>query len=222
MNRSIALGVAGFAVALVLFASPPAALATVRVPALIGNHMMLQRGRPVRLWGTAAPGESIRATLAGGKAATRADAGGQWGAHASRGLSGRSLRAEHRGLERAHLLGRLVGRGLGGLGSVQHGIHIGPVQGRRPGGGGRLSRAASVHRGQGDSGSAQGRCEWRVASLRRGHRQGLLCRGLSILGRNFIAPWAFQWVSSIPRGAARLQRPGRRARLCWRTLRSNQ
>jgi sialate O-acetylesterase len=78
MNRSIALGVAGFAVALVLFASPPAALATVRVPALIGNHMMLQRGRPVRLWGTAAPGESIRATLAGGKAATRADAGGQW------------------------------------------------------------------------------------------------------------------------------------------------
>ncbi|HJX65015.1 MAG TPA: sialate O-acetylesterase [Polyangia bacterium] len=40
--------------------------------------MMLQRGRPVRLWGTAAPGESIRATLAGGKAATQANGGGQW------------------------------------------------------------------------------------------------------------------------------------------------
>jgi sialate O-acetylesterase len=78
MNRSIRLCAAGFAAALVLFASPPAALAAVRTAALIGNHMMVQRGRPVHLWGTATPGESIRATLVGGKAATRADAGGQW------------------------------------------------------------------------------------------------------------------------------------------------
>jgi sialate O-acetylesterase len=40
--------------------------------------MMVQRGRAVHLWGTAAPGESIRAALAGGKVATQADAGGQW------------------------------------------------------------------------------------------------------------------------------------------------
>ena len=77
MNRSIAL-CAGIGVALVLVANPPAALATVRVAVLIGDHMMVQRDRPVRLWGTAAPGESVRATLAGGKAATQADAGGHW------------------------------------------------------------------------------------------------------------------------------------------------
>ena len=76
MNRSIAVCAAAAAVGLV--ATPSAAFATVRVAALIGDHMMVQRGRPVHLWGAAAPGESVRAALAGGKAATRADAGGNW------------------------------------------------------------------------------------------------------------------------------------------------
>ena len=77
MKRSIALCATGVA-AVVMVANSPAAFATVRVGALIGDHMMVQRGRPVRLWGTAAPGESVRAVLAGGKAATQADAGGRW------------------------------------------------------------------------------------------------------------------------------------------------
>jgi len=71
MNRAIALCATGVA-ALVLVVAAPEAFATVRVPALIGDHMMVQRGRPVRLWGTAAPGESVRAALAGGKATTQA------------------------------------------------------------------------------------------------------------------------------------------------------
>jgi sialate O-acetylesterase len=74
MNRAISL----CATAAALVVAAPAALATVRVPALIGDHMMVQRGRPVHLWGTAAPGESVRAALAGGKAATQADASGHW------------------------------------------------------------------------------------------------------------------------------------------------
>ena len=78
MNRSNPLCAMGIVVALVLVASPPAAFAAVRVAALIGNHMMVQRDRPVRLWGTAAPGESVRAALAGGKAATQTDASGHW------------------------------------------------------------------------------------------------------------------------------------------------
>src|ERR1700690_1462590 len=78
MNRSNPLCAMGIVVALVLVASPTAAFATVGVAALIGNHMMVQRDRPVRLWGTGAPGESVRAALAGGKAATQTDASGHW------------------------------------------------------------------------------------------------------------------------------------------------
>jgi len=75
MNRSNPLCAMGIGAALVLVANPPAAFATVRVATLIGSHMMVQRNRPIRLWGTAAPGESVRATLAGGKAAKQADVG---------------------------------------------------------------------------------------------------------------------------------------------------
>jgi len=35
----------------------------VRVSALVGDHMVVQQNRPIRLTGTAAPGEAIRATL---------------------------------------------------------------------------------------------------------------------------------------------------------------
>ena len=78
MNRWVGLCATGVAVALVVAAQSPAAFATVRVAAPIGDHMIVQRGRPVRLWGTAAPGESVHAALAGGKAGTQADASGRW------------------------------------------------------------------------------------------------------------------------------------------------
>ena len=58
------------------------AQAAVAVSALIGDHMVVQQGRPVRLSGTDRPGQAIRATLAGGPAATTAvtttDARGRW------------------------------------------------------------------------------------------------------------------------------------------------
>ena len=61
-----------------LFGTPMAA-AAVRVPALIGDHMVVQQGRPVRLWGTADPRESVRASFAGAKGAVvEADASGKW------------------------------------------------------------------------------------------------------------------------------------------------
>jgi hypothetical protein len=37
--------------------------ATVRLPALVGSHMVLQRGRPVPVWGWAAPGEKVSITF---------------------------------------------------------------------------------------------------------------------------------------------------------------
>ncbi len=40
-----------------------AAFAEPRLPGLIGDHMVLQQGRPAAIWGTAAPGEPIEVTL---------------------------------------------------------------------------------------------------------------------------------------------------------------
>ena len=55
------------------------AQATVRLPALVGSHMVLQRDRLLRLWGWAAPGEAVRLTFRGhAYAASMPDANGRW------------------------------------------------------------------------------------------------------------------------------------------------
>ncbi len=64
-----------FGVAVVALAGPFAS-AEVRVPALIGDNMVLQQGGPARLWGWADPGEAVRASLAGFHAETVASADG--------------------------------------------------------------------------------------------------------------------------------------------------
>ena len=66
--------VAAFGVA----AAPAVARAEVKVDGWIGDHMVVQRDRPVRLGGTAAPGEAVTATVAAAKASTKADANGRW------------------------------------------------------------------------------------------------------------------------------------------------
>ena len=66
---------------------PAAATADVKPHPLFSDHMVLQRGVPVPVWGTAAPGEAVQVTLtaaAGGAAPqgiagrTTADAAGNW------------------------------------------------------------------------------------------------------------------------------------------------
>jgi sialate O-acetylesterase len=52
--------------------------AEVRVAALIGNHMVIQRGKPVRLWGTADAGEPVQAALGDARASTESDPSGHW------------------------------------------------------------------------------------------------------------------------------------------------
>ncbi|MBN2574304.1 MAG: hypothetical protein JXP73_07045 [Deltaproteobacteria bacterium] len=63
--------------------APSAARGEVRVSPPVGEHMVFQQGKPVRLVGTASPGEAIRASLAGGRgpaatATTKADENGRW------------------------------------------------------------------------------------------------------------------------------------------------
>jgi sialate O-acetylesterase len=83
MSRAVVIGIVMFAAG--------AARSEIRVPATVGDHMVVQQGHPVRLVGTAAPGEAIRVSLgADGLAAgvptsvdttsatSKADAAGRW------------------------------------------------------------------------------------------------------------------------------------------------
>ncbi len=54
------------------------ALADVRLPAIISNHMVLQAGKPVLVWGWANSAEEIRVSIAGQQQSTTADSAGQW------------------------------------------------------------------------------------------------------------------------------------------------
>lgn len=56
----------------------PLARAEIKLPRLLGDHMVLQRDTPIRLWGWADPGETVTVALAKDTAKTVADARGQW------------------------------------------------------------------------------------------------------------------------------------------------
>lgn len=50
----------------------------VKLPALISDHMVLQAGMPVRIWGKADPGEAVRVAFQGQTVATKAAENGRW------------------------------------------------------------------------------------------------------------------------------------------------
>jgi sialate O-acetylesterase len=52
--------------------------AEVKLPALISDHMLIQQGVPVHVWGKAAPDEPVTVTFRSSKAVTKADGGGRW------------------------------------------------------------------------------------------------------------------------------------------------
>ncbi len=54
------------------------ATAAVRLPAVIGDNMVLQRGQPVPIWGWAGKGEEVTVAVAGQSLATKADDQGYW------------------------------------------------------------------------------------------------------------------------------------------------
>ena len=57
---------------------PVAAAAEVRLPNAISDHAVLQRGRPIHLWGWATPGAHLTATFHGQTVAAIADSIGEW------------------------------------------------------------------------------------------------------------------------------------------------
>ena len=64
--------------ALMLASSVPAARAAVTPNSLFVDHAVLQQGRPVPVWGTADPGESVTVDIAGQTVATKAGKDGKW------------------------------------------------------------------------------------------------------------------------------------------------
>lgn len=66
------------AVILTQFAAIETLSAAPRLPNIFGDHMVLQRDKPVRVWGWANPGEKIEVRFAEQTKATVADAQGKW------------------------------------------------------------------------------------------------------------------------------------------------
>src|SRR5260221_588605 len=74
MNRLFLSALAALALPLLA----PFARADVKLPSVIGDHMVLQRDKPLPIWGWADAGEGVTVELAGKKASAKADAKGNW------------------------------------------------------------------------------------------------------------------------------------------------
>ncbi|HBL47847.1 MAG TPA: 9-O-acetylesterase, partial [Planctomycetaceae bacterium] len=62
----------------VLFCFAAQLQAEVRLPHIFGDHMVLQRGQPVPIWGWADPGNEVSVKLGTSIASTVANASGEW------------------------------------------------------------------------------------------------------------------------------------------------
>ena len=49
-----------------------------KLAALFSDHLVLQSGKPVPVWGWAAPGEEVTVTIAGQSKSAKAGADGKW------------------------------------------------------------------------------------------------------------------------------------------------
>src|SRR5512133_1984500 len=64
------------------------AAAAVTLPYLIASHMVVQRGLPFHVWGTAEPGEAVAVEFRGASARSAADALGRWSVNLPPGGAG--------------------------------------------------------------------------------------------------------------------------------------
>src|SRR5437016_2384906 len=68
----------GWLVTLACAGLAPAARADVKLPAVLSDHMVLQRDMRVPIWGTAAPGEKVTVKFRAQEKSTEADKSGKW------------------------------------------------------------------------------------------------------------------------------------------------
>src|SRR5579863_480005 len=70
------------------FAFSARSLADTTLPALLADHMVLQRGLPVHVWGMAAPHEAVSVAFRGETKSATADDDGRWSVYLSSGEAG--------------------------------------------------------------------------------------------------------------------------------------
>ncbi|MBZ5594135.1 MAG: sialate O-acetylesterase [Acidobacteriia bacterium] len=85
------------------------ARADVTLPAVLADHMMIQRGFPVHVWGKAAEGESVSVTFRGNTRSTTADSIGLWSVYLPPGEAGGPFELNIKGNNRITLKDVLVG-----------------------------------------------------------------------------------------------------------------
>ena len=67
-----------FAIVLWMLLGLSSVRADVKLPAILGDHAVLQQGQRLPIWGQADPGEEVTLSLAGQEVSTTADSSGQW------------------------------------------------------------------------------------------------------------------------------------------------
>jgi sialate O-acetylesterase len=66
------------ALVLLIACFAPRATGEVRLPGMLGSHMVLQRSQPIHIWGWAVPGEKVAVAMHGASRSTAADELGKW------------------------------------------------------------------------------------------------------------------------------------------------
>ena len=94
---------------LLLFWAAAAALADVRLPSVLSDHMMLQRDQRVRLWGKADPGEQVTVVFRGQTVSSQTDELGRWFVFLNPASAGGPFEMEVRGKNRLSVKDVLVG-----------------------------------------------------------------------------------------------------------------
>ena len=64
------------------------AQAAVKLPYLLADHMVVQRDKPVHVWGKADPGEQVRVAFRGAERTVETDALGRWSVYLPPGDAG--------------------------------------------------------------------------------------------------------------------------------------
>ena len=93
--------------------------AAVKLPAVISDHMVLQQGMPVRVWGTADPGEAVKIDFQGQSVSVKAAENGKWTAWLRPLVAAGPLEMN---INSQTIHDVLVGEVWLGVGPVQHGI----------------------------------------------------------------------------------------------------
>ena len=180
------MGLAAVLVA-VLAAHPGSARADVKLPAIFGTHMVLQRDQKDRVWGWAEPGEEVTVEIAGQSKSAKAGPDGAWQVVLDSMPAGGPHTHDGQGQEYGAIRRRPGRRGLDLLGTVEHAVGRRELQRRGAGDpGGQVSQHPADCRSQRRHAGASEGLQGPVGSLPA--RDGRRVLGGRLLLRTTVTP----------------------------------